>query len=134
MLSATDRNYGITALHNYGFTVILPPEKLESQNFLPVKIEIFKTKTPLPYSVANLTRVPKEPSKTFFIINQILWSVGFEGIINSCSLRALCQKIFPASQNFSPIHYYRLKLKVKLTSTEDLKQVLGSTTQKKPED
>jgi len=64
MLSATDRNYGITALHNYGFTVILPPEKLESQNFLPVKIEIFKTKTPLPYSVAKLTRVPEEPSNS----------------------------------------------------------------------
>jgi hypothetical protein len=39
MLSATDHNYGITALHNYGFTVILPPKKLESQNFLPLKIE-----------------------------------------------------------------------------------------------
>jgi len=39
MLSATDHNYRITALHNYGFTVILPPKKPESQNFLPFKIE-----------------------------------------------------------------------------------------------
>jgi len=39
ILSATDHNYGITALHNYGFTVILPPKKLESQNFFPLKIE-----------------------------------------------------------------------------------------------
>jgi len=38
-LSATDHNYGITALHNYGFTVRLLPEKPESQNFLPLKIE-----------------------------------------------------------------------------------------------
>jgi len=38
-LSATDHNYGITALHNYGFTVRLPPKKLENQNFLPLKIE-----------------------------------------------------------------------------------------------
>jgi len=28
--------------------------------------------------------------------------VGFEGIINLCPLRALCQKAFPASLNFSP--------------------------------
>jgi UDP-N-acetylmuramate-alanine ligase len=28
--------------------------------------------------------------------------VGFEGIINLCPLRALCQKVFPASLNFSP--------------------------------
>jgi hypothetical protein len=28
--------------------------------------------------------------------------VGFEGIINLCPLRALCQKIFPAFLNFSP--------------------------------
>jgi len=39
ILSATDHNYGITALHNYGFTVKLPPQKLESQNLLPIKIE-----------------------------------------------------------------------------------------------
>jgi len=39
MLSITDHNYGITALHNYGFTVILPPKKLENQNFFPLKIE-----------------------------------------------------------------------------------------------
>jgi hypothetical protein len=40
MLSATDHNYGITALHNYGFTVKLPPKKLENQTFSPLKIEI----------------------------------------------------------------------------------------------
>jgi hypothetical protein len=28
--------------------------------------------------------------------------VGFEGIINLCPLRALCQRIFPAFLNFSP--------------------------------
>jgi hypothetical protein len=28
--------------------------------------------------------------------------VGFEDIINLCPLRALCQKVFPASSNFSP--------------------------------
>jgi hypothetical protein len=39
MLSATDHNYSITALHNYGFTVRLTPKKLESQNFNPFKIE-----------------------------------------------------------------------------------------------
>jgi hypothetical protein len=39
MLSATDHNYGITALHNYGFTVRLPPKKLENQSFNPLKIE-----------------------------------------------------------------------------------------------
>jgi hypothetical protein len=37
--SATDHNYGITALHNYGFTVELPPKKLENQSFNPLKIE-----------------------------------------------------------------------------------------------
>jgi len=30
MLSTTDHNYSITALHNYGFTVILPSEKPEN--------------------------------------------------------------------------------------------------------
>jgi hypothetical protein len=40
MPSATDRNYGITVLHNYGFTVRLSPKKLENQNFNPLKIEI----------------------------------------------------------------------------------------------
>jgi hypothetical protein len=39
MPSATDHNYGITALHHYGFTVRLLPKKLESQNFIPLKIE-----------------------------------------------------------------------------------------------
>jgi hypothetical protein len=62
MFSATDHNYGITALHNYGFTVRLSLQKLENQNFLPIKIEIFKIKTPLPYSVAKLTRVQAGPS------------------------------------------------------------------------
>jgi hypothetical protein len=28
--------------------------------------------------------------------------VGFEGIINLCPLRVLCQKAFPAFLNFSP--------------------------------
>jgi hypothetical protein len=39
MLSATDHNYGITALHNYGFTVGLPLKKLENQSLNPLKIE-----------------------------------------------------------------------------------------------
>ncbi len=39
MPSAVDHNYGITALHNYGFTVRLLPKKLENQNFLTLKIE-----------------------------------------------------------------------------------------------
>jgi hypothetical protein len=47
MLSTTDHNYGITALHNYGFTVRLPPEKLESENFAPLKIEIVRRKDTL---------------------------------------------------------------------------------------
>jgi hypothetical protein len=64
MLSATDHNYGITALHNYDFTVRLSYKKLENQNYLPIKIEIFKIKIPLPYSVAKLTRVPVEPSNS----------------------------------------------------------------------
>jgi len=38
-LSATDHNYGITALHNYGFTVRLSPKKLENQSLNPLKIE-----------------------------------------------------------------------------------------------
>ena len=40
MLSSTDHNYIITALHNYDFTVRLLPEKLENQNLNPLKIEI----------------------------------------------------------------------------------------------
>jgi len=64
MLSTTDHNYGITALHNYGFTVILSPKKLENQNFSPTKIEIFKIKTLPPYSVAKLTRVQVGPSNS----------------------------------------------------------------------
>jgi hypothetical protein len=39
MLSTTDHNYGITALHNYGFTVILSLKKLENQGLNPLKIE-----------------------------------------------------------------------------------------------
>jgi hypothetical protein len=39
MLSATDHNYGIPALHNYGFTVRLPPKKLENQSLNSLKIE-----------------------------------------------------------------------------------------------
>jgi hypothetical protein len=39
-LSITDHNYGITALHNYGFMVRLSPEKLENQSLEPFKIEI----------------------------------------------------------------------------------------------
>jgi len=58
MLSTTDHNYGITALHNYGFTVRLPPKRLENQNSTPTKIEIFKIKTLLPYSVAKLDKGP----------------------------------------------------------------------------
>jgi hypothetical protein len=53
MPSTTDHNYGITALHNYDFTVKLSPKKLENQNFLPVKIEIFKIKTPLPIQLPS---------------------------------------------------------------------------------
>jgi hypothetical protein len=54
MLSATDHNYGITALHNYGFTARLTLQKLENQNILPIKIEIsFKTKTPLPIQLPS---------------------------------------------------------------------------------
>jgi len=64
MLSATDHNYGITALHNYGFTVKLSPKKLENQNFSPTKIEIFKIKTLPPYSVAKLTRLQVGPSNS----------------------------------------------------------------------
>jgi len=63
-LSATDHNYGITALHNYGFTVRLLPEKLENQNPLSAKIEIFKIKTLPTYSVAKLTRVQVGPSSS----------------------------------------------------------------------
>ncbi len=67
MLSTTDHNYGITALHNYGFTVILSPKKLENQDFLPIKIEIFlKIKTPLPYSVAKLDKGPSGTLKLNF--------------------------------------------------------------------
>jgi hypothetical protein len=64
MLSTTDHNYSITALHNYGFTVKLSPDKLENQNFSPTKIEIFKIKTLPPYSVAKLTRVQFGPSNS----------------------------------------------------------------------
>jgi len=39
MLSATDHNYGITALHNYGFTVKLPLKKLENPSLNTLKIE-----------------------------------------------------------------------------------------------
>jgi hypothetical protein len=64
MLPTTDHNYGITALHNYGFTVILPSKKPENQKFPPTKIEIFKIKTLLPYSIAKLTRVQVGPSNS----------------------------------------------------------------------
>jgi hypothetical protein len=37
--SATDHNYGITALHNYGFTVRLTPKNPENQSLNPLKIE-----------------------------------------------------------------------------------------------
>jgi hypothetical protein len=47
MLSTTDHNYGITALHNYSFTVRLPPKKLENQSLNPIKIEIVHRKGPL---------------------------------------------------------------------------------------
>jgi len=72
MLSATDHNYGITALHNYGFTVRLLPEKLENQNPLSAKIEIFKIKTLPPYSVAKLTRVP---SGTLYLTQRVYNSI-----------------------------------------------------------
>jgi len=39
MLSTTDHNYSITALHNYGFTVRLPPKKPKNQSINPLKIE-----------------------------------------------------------------------------------------------
>jgi hypothetical protein len=39
MPSATDHNYGITALHNYGFTVRPPPKKLENQSLNSLKIK-----------------------------------------------------------------------------------------------
>ncbi len=66
MLSATDHNYGTTALHNYGFTVRLSSKKLEIEDFLPIKIEIFKIKTPLPYSVAKLDKGPRGTLKLNF--------------------------------------------------------------------
>jgi len=53
MLSATDHNYSITALHNYGFTVGLLPKKLENQSLNSFKIEIFKIKTPLPIQLPS---------------------------------------------------------------------------------
>jgi hypothetical protein len=62
MLSVTDRNYGITALHNYGFTVRLSPKELEDQSFTPIEIEIVKKVNTSPYSVAKLTRVQVGPS------------------------------------------------------------------------
>jgi len=45
MLFATDRNYGITALHNYGFTVRLPPKKPENQSLNHIKIETATERT-----------------------------------------------------------------------------------------
>jgi hypothetical protein len=66
MLSATDHNYGIKALHNYGFTVKPPLKTLENQNFLPIKIEIFKTKNTTPYSVAKLNKGPSGTLKLTF--------------------------------------------------------------------
>jgi hypothetical protein len=63
MLSAADHNYGITALHNYGFTVILSPEKSEGQNFLPLKIETAHREGTLTHiQLPSWTRVPVEPS------------------------------------------------------------------------
>jgi hypothetical protein len=73
MLSTTDHNYGITALHNYGFTVILHPEKPENQSLDSIKIENSPPRGHTnPHSVANLTRVPSGTLKNLFsIINQI---------------------------------------------------------------
>jgi hypothetical protein len=53
ILSAADHNYGITALHNYGFTVKLPLKTLENQNPLSAKIEISKIKIPLPIQLPS---------------------------------------------------------------------------------
>ena len=72
-LSATNRNYGITALHNYGFTVKLSPKKLKNQNLDHIKIETVPRGYTNPYSVAKLTRVPGGTLKNLvFIINQFL--------------------------------------------------------------
>jgi uncharacterized membrane protein len=66
MLSITDHNYGITALHNYGFTVRLPPKKLENQSLNPLKIETaHRGGHTNPYSVAKLN---KGPSGTLMLI------------------------------------------------------------------
>ena len=72
MLSATDHNYGITALHNYGFTVRLSPKKLENQNFSPIKIEIFKIKTPLPIQLPSWQGSKLDPQTTLPILYQTL--------------------------------------------------------------
>jgi len=62
MLSATDHNYGITALHNHGFRVRLSPKKLENQNFLPLKIETAHQEDALTHiQLPSWTRVPGDP-------------------------------------------------------------------------
>ena len=71
MLSATDHNYGITALHNYGFTVRLPPKKPKNQSFNPLKIETTHREGTLTHiQLPSWTRVPVEPS------NSLKWYVA----------------------------------------------------------
>jgi hypothetical protein len=66
-LSATDHNYGITVLYNYGFTVILPTKKLENQSFNPFKIgTAHREGTLTPYSVAKLDKGPRGTLKLTF--------------------------------------------------------------------
>ena len=67
MLSTIDHNYGITALHNYGFTVRLPPKKPENPSLNPLKIETAHQKDTLKHIQLPIWQGSQvEPSKTFF--------------------------------------------------------------------
>ena len=62
MLFATDHNYGITVLRNYGFTVRLPPKKLENQKFPLLKLRFLLKQKHYPHiQLPSWTRVPEEP-------------------------------------------------------------------------
>jgi hypothetical protein len=53
MLSTTEHHYIIASLHHDDFMLRLSLQKLENQNFFPIKIEIFKIKTPLPIQLPS---------------------------------------------------------------------------------
>jgi hypothetical protein len=69
MLFATDHNYGITVLHNYGFTVRLPPKNSENQSLNPLKIKTAHREDTLTHIQLPIWQGSQvEPSKALFLL------------------------------------------------------------------